>query len=111
MLDERAFAAAGMTEQRRILTGRDGEINIVESDLFKRSPGAVYVPDRLQTDIGHNERPLLMDFFFKPAYDCIGGVRVGERAERHIRPGSAQLVERFRRGGNVQTDRAHLLNV
>ena len=61
MLDERALAAAGMTEQRRVLTGGDGEINIVESDLFKRSPGAVYAPERLQTDIGHNEKPLLMD--------------------------------------------------
>ena len=77
MLDERALAAAGMAEERRILTGGDGEINIVESDLFKRSPGAVNAPDGLQTDIGHNEKPLLMDFFFKPPDDGIGGVRVG----------------------------------
>ena len=77
MLDERALAAAGMAEERRILTGGDGEIYIVESDLFKRSPGAVNAPDGLQTDIGHNEKPLLMDFFFKPPDDGIGGVRVG----------------------------------
>ena len=50
VLDERAFAGARVADDAHELSGGDGEINIVDSDFFKRCPGTVGVPEVIHPD-------------------------------------------------------------
>ena len=50
VLDERALAGARVADDAHELPGRDGEINIVDGDFFKRCPGTVGVPEMIHPD-------------------------------------------------------------
>ena len=59
MLDQSAFPASGVAEDRHVLTGRYIQRYIVQRGFFKGSAAAVHVPKRLKTDICHNDFPLI----------------------------------------------------